>query len=64
MKDIIFNGALERRTESTSGFITNYFADQLLNLKIKTEVFNLADSGIPLSDTSLRKTPLAVERMY
>lgn len=64
MKAIIFNGALERRAESTSGLITNYFADRLLNLKIKTKVFNLADSGIPLFDTSLRKTPLAVERMY
>ncbi|WP_159475424.1 NADPH-dependent FMN reductase [Chryseobacterium sp. 18068] len=63
MKAIIFNGALERRSESTSGLITDYFADQLLNLEIKTEVFNLADSGIPLFDTSIKKIPLAVERM-
>lgn len=63
MKAIIFNGSLERRASSTSGLISGYFAEQLEILGIQTEIFTLADSGIPLFDTSLTKTPLAVERM-
>ncbi|PKF73665.1 NADPH-dependent FMN reductase [Chryseobacterium sp. PMSZPI] len=63
MKAIIFNGSLERRTESTSGFISKYFADRLTIAGIQTDIFSLADSGIPLFDISLTKTPLAVERM-
>lgn len=63
MKAIIFNGSLERRTESTSGLISGYFAERLKMLGIHTDIFTLADSGIPLFDVSLTKTPLAVERM-
>ncbi|PWN69486.1 NAD(P)H-dependent oxidoreductase [Chryseobacterium phosphatilyticum] len=63
MKAILFNGSLERRAESTSGFISRYFADRLTASGIYTDIFNLADSGIPLFDVSLTKTPLAVERM-
>ncbi|MCQ9636712.1 NAD(P)H-dependent oxidoreductase [Chryseobacterium sp. WG23] len=63
MKALIFNGSLERRAESTSGHISNYFADHLKTMGIQTEIFTLADSGIPLFDLSLTKTPLAVERM-
>ncbi|RQO33006.1 NADPH-dependent FMN reductase [Chryseobacterium sp. KBW03] len=63
MKAIIFNGSLERRTQSTSGLISNYFSERLKILGIRTEVFTLADSGIPLFDVTLPKTPLAVERM-
>ncbi|QES93975.1 NAD(P)H-dependent oxidoreductase [Empedobacter brevis] len=63
MKAIIFNGSLERRAASTSGVISGYFEEQLTMLDIQNEVFTLADSGIPLFDTSLTKTPLEVERM-
>jgi arsenic resistance protein ArsH len=63
MKAIIFNGSLERRTESTSGLISRYFTERLEALGIQTEVFTLADSGIPLFDVTLNKTPMSVERM-
>ncbi|WP_213278892.1 NADPH-dependent FMN reductase [Chryseobacterium indologenes] len=63
MKAIIFNGSLERRTQSTSGLISNYFSERLKILGIQTDIFTLADSGIPLFDVTLSKTPLAVERM-
>lgn len=63
MKAIIFNGSLERRTQSTSGLISDYFSERLKMLGIQTDIFTLADSGIPLFDVTLTKTPLAVERM-
>ncbi|MDC8103462.1 NAD(P)H-dependent oxidoreductase [Chryseobacterium sp. B21-037] len=63
MKAIIFNGALERRPKSTSGILSKYFTDKLEELGIIHETFALADSGIPLYDITLTKTPLAVERM-
>ncbi|TZF93750.1 NAD(P)H-dependent oxidoreductase [Chryseobacterium panacisoli] len=63
MKAIIFNGSLERRTQSTSGQISDYFSERLKILGIQTDIFTLADSGIPLFDVTLTKTPLAVERM-
>ncbi|MGG5211090.1 NADPH-dependent FMN reductase [Chryseobacterium sp. MIQD13] len=63
MKAIIFNGSLERRPESTSGRISRYFAERLDKSGFQTEIFTLADSGIPLFDLSLTKKPLAVERM-
>ncbi|WP_241330519.1 NADPH-dependent FMN reductase [Chryseobacterium arthrosphaerae] len=63
MKAILFNGSLERRSESTSGIISSYFSDRLEALGVQTDIFTLADSGIPLFDVTLTKTPLAVERM-
>ncbi|ASK28770.1 NADPH-dependent FMN reductase [Chryseobacterium sp. T16E-39] len=63
MKAIIFNGALERRPQSTSGILSKYFTDKLEMLGITHETFALADSGVPLYDITLTKTPLAVERM-
>lgn len=63
MKAIIFNGSLERRTLSTSGLISDYFSERLKIQGIQTDIFTLADSGIPLFDVSLTKNPLAVERM-
>lgn len=63
MKALIFNGALERRQESTSGVLSNYFVEQLDQLGIENTVFNLADSGIPLFDMSLRKIPNSVKIM-
>ncbi|WP_114821535.1 NADPH-dependent FMN reductase [Chryseobacterium sp. KLBC 52] len=63
MKAIIFNGSRERRALSTSGLISDYFSEHLKTLGIQTDIFTLADSGIPLFDVTLTKTPLAVERM-
>ncbi|QIY90268.1 NADPH-dependent FMN reductase [Chryseobacterium gallinarum] len=63
MKAIIFNGSSERRAESASGLISGYFVEQLKSLGIQTDIFNLADSGIPLFDMSLAETPLTVQRM-
>ncbi|MEN5193475.1 NADPH-dependent FMN reductase [Sphingobacterium faecium] len=63
MKVLIFSGALERRPQSTSGKLSAYFIDQLSDIGVETEVFNLADSGIPLFDITLGKKPIAVEVM-
>lgn len=63
MKAIVFNGSLERRSASTSGRISQYFMEKLKPMGIHPEIFTLADSGIPLFDVTLTKTPLAVERM-
>ncbi|MGK6341433.1 NADPH-dependent FMN reductase [Chryseobacterium sp. DT-3] len=63
MKALIFNGSLEKRPDSTSGRVSQYFAEKLKQSDFQAEIFTLADSGIPLFDTSLTKTPLAVERM-
>lgn len=63
MKALIFNGALERRQESTSRVLSNYFAERLNQLGVEHSVFNLADSGIPLFDTSLSRIPNSVKIM-
>ncbi|VTP91724.1 NADPH-dependent FMN reductase [Sphingobacterium daejeonense] len=63
MKAIIFNGALERRTSSTSGLLSGYLTEKLEQAGVESKVFNLADSGIPLFDTTLTKTPKGVEMM-
>lgn len=63
MKVVIFNGSLESRPEFTSGRICKYFAEKLEKSGLQTEIFTLADSGIPLLDLSLTRKPLSVERM-
>lgn len=63
MKVLIFSGALERRAQSTSGRLSAYFTEKLHQLGIENQVFNLADSDIPLYDITLNKTPKAVELM-
>ncbi len=63
MKALIFNGALERRQESTSGILSNYFSEQLNQLGIENSIFNLADSGVPLFDISLSRIPNSVKIM-
>ena len=63
MKALIFNGALERRQESTSGKLSNYFSEKLNQIGIDNTIFNLADSGIPLFDLSLNRVPNAVKIM-
>lgn len=63
MKALIFNGALERKSQSTSAALSTYIAEQLTELGITTRTFNLVDSGIPLFDVSLTRTPKGVEVM-
>ena len=63
MKAIIFTGALERRENSTSSRISDYIAHQLKTKNIETTIFKIADSGIPLFDVTLTKTPKSVELM-
>jgi len=63
MKALIFNGALDRRENSTSERLSNYVQALLLDLGADTQVFRIVDSAIPLFDNTLTKTPVAVERM-
>lgn len=63
MKALIFTGALERRSDSTSARLSNYLSHELKTLGIETTLFNLAESGIPLFDLTLNRTPHAVEVM-
>lgn len=61
MKAILFNGALDRRTNSTAHRITKHVTDLLIQRGISAEPFHIADSGVPLFDANLSKTPHAAE---
>lgn len=63
MKALIFTGALERREDSTSERLSNYLSEQFKELGVENTIFKIADSGIPLFDISLSRTPKAVELM-
>lgn len=63
MKAIIFNGALERRTSSTSGILSAYISGRLAQSGVESRIFNLADSGVPLFDVTLTQPPKGVEIM-
>lgn len=63
MKALIFTGALERRENSTSESLSNYLKQELQAVGITATVFKIADSGIPLFDLTLTKTPNSVELM-
>lgn len=63
MKALIFNGALERRSQSTSGTISLYLEEKLKEYGIESTVFNLDESGIPLFDITLTRTPKGAEIM-
>jgi len=63
MKALIFNGALDRKENSTSERLSNNLKNMLIDLGADTQVFRIVDSTIPLFDTTLTKTPVAVERM-
>lgn len=52
MKAIIFNGTLEIRPHSTPDILSGYLSNELQGLGIESEIFNLADYGIPLFDVS------------
>jgi arsenic resistance protein ArsH len=63
MKVLIFNGALERRTDSTSGRIAAFLQEALDRQGVKHTTFHMADAGIPLFDISLDHTPESVQVM-
>lgn len=63
MKAILFNGALERRATSTAGILSDYVAHKLQVCGLETQIFNIADSGIPLFDFTISSTPKGVEMM-
>lgn len=63
MKAIVFNGALEKRPQSTSGILSNYFAEKLQKMGVQTKIFNLADFDIPLFDVTITEIPQGVKQM-
>ncbi len=63
MKVLIFNGAMERRTQATPALLSNYLSEKLDEMGIENRIFNLADAGIPLFDTAMTEIPHSVEIM-
>lgn len=63
MNILILNGSLDRREVSTPGKLTAYFKQHVEALGAKATIFNLVESGIPLFDYTLHKTPKGVEVM-
>ncbi len=63
MKALIFNGSTERGENSTSERIGTHLEDELVKLGISTQVFKLADSGIPIFDLAITETPESVKQM-
>ncbi|MFD1768294.1 NADPH-dependent FMN reductase [Sphingobacterium suaedae] len=63
MNVLVFNGALDRRPASTAERISNYLKELLNAQDVHVDIFNIAESGIPLFDMQLTKIPNAVELM-
>lgn len=63
MKALIFNGAPESGASATSTRISSYLGNQLSDLNIESEVFNISESGIPLFDLSITEVPESVKDM-
>jgi len=63
MNVLVFNGALERRSNATSHKIADYFKTEFEATGANVTVFNLPDSGIPLFDVTLNAVPKSVEMM-
>lgn len=63
MKALIFNGTLEKRTNSTSGILSSCLLQKLNSYGVDTKIFYLSDANIPLFNTEYSKTPIAVKRM-
>ncbi len=63
MKAIIFNGAPERKPQSTSDILSNYISDKFNALGVENEVYHLVEAGIPLFDFSITETPESVKHM-
>ncbi len=54
---------MERKSQSTPALLSNYLSEQLNEMCIETNIFNLADAGIPLFDTAMTEIPHSVEIM-
>lgn len=63
MNVLVFNGALERRSNATSHKIADYFKVGFEAIGANVTTFNLSDSGIPLFDVTLNSVPKSVEMM-
>jgi arsenic resistance protein ArsH len=63
MKIMIFNGALEKRTLSTSSVITSFLTDSIGEKGGEVTIFNLAEAGIPFLDVTLKEPPRSVSVM-
>jgi NAD(P)H-dependent FMN reductase len=63
MKVLIFNGALEKRTLSTSSNITSFLKEAIESEGNEVSVFNLAEAGIPFLDVTLKEPPRSVSVM-
>ena len=63
MKALIFNGSTERGENSTSERIGTHLESELVKQGISTQVFKLADAGIPLFDLANTEIPESVKQM-
>lgn len=63
MSVLIFNGTMDSRPESIAGILANYLTQKLDQKGIDSETFHLSESGIPLFDPTLNRTPKGVEIM-
>lgn len=63
MNVLVFNGALERRSNATSHKIADYLKTGFETVGADVTVFNLSDSGIPLFDVTQNAVPKSVEMM-
>lgn len=63
MKALIFNGSTERGENSTSERLSTYLESDLVKHGVDTQLFKLADSGIPLFDLANTGIPDSVKQM-
>lgn len=63
MKALIFNGSTERGENSTSERLSTYLENELAKQDIDTQIFKLAESGIPLFDLAIAEVPESVKKM-
>ncbi len=63
MKALLFNGAPERKPQSTSDLIAQYLSEKLEALNVETSIFNIVDSDIPMLDFTLSEVPTSVKVM-
>ena len=63
MNILIFNGSFERRADSISHLITNYFKTVLEEKNAHVSVFNIAEAEIPIFDVDKQGFPSSVSEM-
>lgn len=63
MKIMIFNGSFERRSESISHQIADYFQSALQQKDAEVTIFHVADADIPIFDVDQREVPESVIAM-